>query len=242
MVGEKSNLTANFTGQCGGTIRSPKFSASEGSVSGDTFDSTGVQFGPSGSQQKTVTITAKASDDKETGEATTTVVVKRNPQAARLPDVLFAKGSARVNNCGKRVLLEQLKTYLDQDPGGKVIFVGHAAPKEPKAAHLDRKRAENSAAVISAHKGICLGFPASQILISEAGTSQQGASFQPYFCGPSTSAVTERAGQKVSEKDKDAQLRRVEVWFVPSGAEIPSSVGTTKDAAAYGISKLGCPK
>ena len=31
----------------------------------------------------------------------------------------------------------------------------------------------------------------------------------------------ERAGQAVSSKDKNAQLRRVEVWFVPTGGVMP---------------------
>lgn len=244
-AGEKATLSAQFTGQCGGTIGQPKFSASEGTVVGNTFDSSSVQFAPGATteQQKTITITASAADDKQTGTATANLVVKKKPALAkRLPDILFARNGARVNNCGKRVLLEQLKTYLDQDPTGKVIFVGHMAPNEPKASHLDRKRAENAAAVISAGKAICLGFPASQILIGEAGTSQEGAEFQPFFCGSSTESTRERAGQSVSSKDKNAQLRRVEVWFVPTGGVMPPGAANYKDATAYGVSKLGCPK
>src|SRR5215813_7296853 len=62
-VGDKSTLAANFKGQCGGPISSPTFTASEGSVNGDQYDSTGVQFdsSTSGEQHKTVTITASAS-------------------------------------------------------------------------------------------------------------------------------------------------------------------------------------
>jgi len=43
--------------------------------------------------------------------------------AKRLPDIVFATGSARVNNCGKRVLLEELKASLDNDSTGRVVFV-----------------------------------------------------------------------------------------------------------------------
>ncbi len=73
-VGDTSALSANFTGQCGGPIQAPTFTASEGTVNGDRFDSTGVVFDPAnnGEQRKTVTITAKAADNKGMGTATTT--------------------------------------------------------------------------------------------------------------------------------------------------------------------------
>ncbi len=48
----------------------------------------------------------------------------------RLPDVLFPKNSARVNNCGKRILLEQLKAYYQRDSTGTVVLVGHQSSDE----------------------------------------------------------------------------------------------------------------
>ena len=49
------------------------------------------------------------------------------------------------------------------------MFVGHITEKEK--AELDRARALNAAAVISAGKGICSNFPATQIQISAAGAA-----------------------------------------------------------------------
>jgi outer membrane protein OmpA-like peptidoglycan-associated protein len=244
-AGGKSTLTSNFTNKCAGAISGVTYTASEGTVTGDQFDSTGVRFDPSntGDQRKPVTITATATDDHGTGTATTTVTVhkKANPNPTRLPDVVFARNNARVNNCGKHVLLEELKANLDRDPGGRVVFVGHTDRGEPKA--LGERRALNAAAIISAGSGICLNFAPGQILISNAGSEPGGADPQPYFCGTSaTPKSTERSGQAVSANDKRAEYRRVEVWFVPSGGQLPPSAVDPKDATSLNVGKLGCPK
>lgn len=246
-MGGTSQLSSSFNGQCGGTIKAATCTAAEGSISGDTFNSNGVQFDPNnnGDQSKSVLITCSTTDEKGgTGSATTTITVTKaaNPQAVRLPDVVFAAGSSRVNNCGKRVLLEQLKTYLDKDPTGKVVFVGHDVDRETKrkGEKLDMERAMNAAAIISAGKGICMAFAPSQIMISATGTNQNGVDFQPNFCG--TSATKERSGQGVMESDTNAKYRRVEVYFVPTNAQMPSTVTGAKDAVTMGVGKLGCPK
>ena len=224
-VGGTSSLSSNFNGQCGGAIKPATYSAAEGSISGDTFNSNGVNFDPNNTaeQSKAVTVTATTTDEKGgRGTATTTVTVTKpaNPQANRLPDILFAPGSARVNNAGKRVLLEQLKTYLDRDPTGHVVFVGHFVDREPKPRRgtpLDEERALNAAAIISAGKGICLGFAPSQIMIGHTGAEQGGVDFQPFY----DAGTKERSGQGIKESDPNAKYRRVEVYFVPTGAKMP---------------------
>jgi len=148
-AGEKSTLSANFTaGQCGGTLSRPQFAASEGTISGNEFDSSGVQFDPSNTseQRKTVRIAANVSDGTGSGSANTSVVVKKKAtaKASRLPDIIFPAGSARVNNCGKRVLLETLKTMTNNDPTAKVVFVGHQTKADGKKPGLDQKRALNA--------------------------------------------------------------------------------------------------
>ena len=246
-VGQTSTISSNFNNQCGGNIQPATCTASEGTVSGNTYNSTGVQFDASirGEQQKTVTITCTARDDRGSGSASTTVVVKKpaNREATRLPDLVFARNNARVNNCGKRLLLEQLKTYLDQDPTGKVVFVGHVDGNEPNRTRLDQRRALNAAAIISAGSGICLNFAPANILVRGAGTEQGGVDFQPYFCGTAASPkTTERSGQAVNANDRRAQYRRVEVWFVPTNGNLPASAGDARDATSLGVTKLGCPK
>src|SRR5262249_3887610 len=128
-AGDKSTLSARFEGQCGGPIQEPIYSVSEGTVQGNEFDSSGITFDPAlqSEQRKGVNVTAKAADNRTTGAATTTITViqKAATAAVRLPDVLFPARSSRVNNCGKRVLLEQLRTYFERDPAGKAVLVGH---------------------------------------------------------------------------------------------------------------------
>jgi hypothetical protein len=152
---------------------------------------------------------------------------------------VFARNNARVNNCGKRVLLEELKTYLDKDPTGKVVFVGHIDQGELKKLRLDEHRALNAAAIISAGSGICLNFNPTQIMVQASGEDQGGADFKPYFCEGS---VQERGGSRVTSADSRAQYRRVEVWFVPTNGIMPPSAGNAKDASSLGVQKLGCPR
>ncbi len=244
-VGEKATLSANFNpGQCGGALKPATLSASEGTISGANYDSSGIQFDPSNNseQRKTITIAANVADDKGSANAQASIVVKKRAaiMAKRLPDIVFATGSARVNNCGKRVLLEELKATLDNDPGGKVVFVGHQTDNEAKWPGLDQKRALNAAAVISAGQGICAAFPASQINVSAEGATQTGVDLQPHFCAASAGA--EKPGQGVSESDDAAKYRRVEVWFVPTGGMLPPSLKDYKDAASLSVSALGCPR
>jgi hypothetical protein len=204
-------------------------------VQGNQFDSTGVQFDSSNSaeQRKTVTITATCADSRSTGTATTavTVIKKAVITAIRLPDVLFDANSARVNNCGKRVLLEQLRAYFERDSAGKVVLVGHQSSDE-KPANLAEQRALNAAAVVSASTGICLAVPQSQVLVSSPGVKQNGVPFEPGFCSSSV-----RGGSSTA-----AEMRRVEVWFVPNGGELPASLKDYQDASALPVSGLGCPK
>ena len=243
-VGEKSTLAANFTpGQCGGAIGPISYSTAEGLVSGNEFDSSGVRFDPANTseQQKTITIMAKVSDQRGSGQAQTAIVVKQKGAIAakRFPDIVFPKGSARVNNCGKRVLLEELKSSLDADPNGNVVFVGHTSESEKGSADLDLRRALNAAAVISAGAQVCLGFSAANIGITAAGTADNGVDFQPYFCELSTGEIK---GNLVQEADSEAKNRRVEVWFVPSGGVAPVSARGSKSAVELNVKTLGCPK
>jgi Outer membrane protein beta-barrel domain len=243
-LGQKADLVTNFTaGQCGGPLAGPSFTAAEGSIQGRQFDSTGVRFDPPGAteQRRTITITAKVSDPKGTGSAEGSVVVKQRaalgPQ--RLPDLVFAEGNDRVNNCGKRVLLEDLKNLFTADAGGMVVFVGHVAQSELKSVGLDLTRAMNAAAVISGGTGVCTKFPASQILVKGVGATDDGVDYQPYFCA--ASATPEKPGQAVPQSEQ-AKYRRVEVWFVPSNGVLPAMAGDAKTAQMLGVSTLGCPR
>ena len=77
--------------------------------------------------------------------------------ARRLDDIVYPANSSRVNNCAKRLLLEELTPLLRDDPNAKLILIGHRDPSERgrNAANLDQERVLNAAAVLSAGTGIC---------------------------------------------------------------------------------------
>src|SRR5262249_6054499 len=152
----------------------------------------------------------------QTAAANAPVTVTLGTEARRLDDVVFQSMNSRVNNCGKRLLLETLTPMLRADPCATVILIGHHDERERGAAgaRLDMQRVNNAAAVISAGSGICPALDLSRIKVKAAGTDQS-AQTRPALCG---SSVTERSGAGVRANDDRAQFRRVEVWIVPSGA------------------------
>ncbi|HWQ54985.1 MAG TPA: outer membrane beta-barrel protein [Bryobacteraceae bacterium] len=244
--GEKVPLNATAkASECGGQT-TVTYSASEGTVSGNTFDAGTVAFDPANrlkQQTKVIKLTATATDQKGgTSSAVSDVTVTLSPEARRLDDIVFPANSARVNNCAKRLLLEQLTPMLREDPNATVILIGHRDEREKgrAAARLDRARALNAAAVLSAGTGICPQLELSRVKVGSVG-SDQSSPVKPLLCGASTD-VKERSGQTVRSSDQRAQFRRVEVWIVPGGAAMPAGVTGVQDAPASEVQKLGCPK
>ncbi len=89
-------------GQCGGALGQVTFSAPEGSFIGNQYDSNGVRFDPAdvSEQRKTVTVTAKVSDQRGVGfGGGLGVVVKQKGAtlARRLPDIIFPANNDRVS-------------------------------------------------------------------------------------------------------------------------------------------------
>jgi outer membrane protein OmpA-like peptidoglycan-associated protein len=215
-----------------------RYTASEGTITGTTFDSSGVRFDPNatGVQSQVVRLTATETDSKnQTGSATANVTVTRKALASR-QDIVFANRSSRVNNAAKRYLIEQLTPKLRADPGSTVVLIGHRDMSETGRANanLDTQRVLNTAAVLSAGKGVCPSLDLSRVQVSYAGTDQTDP---PMPFGDAS--VKERSGQ--STTDARAQFRRVEVWFIPSGADRPSVSGA-QAAPAREIQAKGCPR
>ena len=106
------------------------------------------------------------------------MTVTLDPEARRLDDVVYPNLSARVNNCGKRLLLEELTPMLRNDPGAKVVLIGHRDAKERgrAAQTLDTKRVINAAAVLSAGKGICPSLDVSRNTLSAILNERAGIS------------------------------------------------------------------
>lgn len=242
--GNTTALNATATGsECGGpaTVRY----TGEG-VTGSTFDSKALAFDMSNrlrEQSRTVRLAATATDQKnQTASANADVTVTLKSEARRLDDIIFPQMSARVNNCAKRVLLEQLTPMLRNDPQAKVILIGHrdASEKGRVGLKMDESRVLNSAAVLSAGEGICPQLDLSRILWKVAGTDQS-AETRPALCGSSTD-VKERGSGAIKGADKRAQFRRVEIWIVPGGADMPAGATGVQVAPEKAVKSLRCPK
>ena len=119
------------------------YAATGGQISGTTataqFDSTGLAAG-----SYTVTCTA---DDGRGGRtsAKTNVDVQAPappPQASKVGDCGYTMvGASRFDNACKRVG-DDVALRLKNEPNAKLVIVGYADPKEPKAAMLAETRAE----------------------------------------------------------------------------------------------------
>jgi outer membrane protein OmpA-like peptidoglycan-associated protein len=216
-----------------------RYTASEGTITGTTFDSTGVSFDQSNRvslQSKVVNLTATETDSKgQTASATANVTVNLRPAASRV-DIVFANRSSRVNNAAKRYLIEQLSPRLRADPASTVILIGHRDMTETGLANanLDTQRVLNTAAVMSAGKQVCPTLDLSRVQVNYAGTDQTNP---PMPFGDAS--VKERSGQGTT--DARAQFRRVEVWFVPGGADKPALSGL-QPAPVREIQAKGCPR
>ncbi len=253
-----ANLTGNATASaCGGNL-TYKWTVSEGSVSNDTsptatFDASTLNFeGGAQGQAKTVTATLTVTDESgKTATQSTTITVNCQPQWVRLDDVIFAKNNARVNNCGKRVLIDDAAPKV---AGGDydIVLVGHRDSDEEENAPgargrrgrrgeagrpLDEQRVLNAAGVLSGGTGTCAKVDPSRIKVDWVGTDQTSDT-KPGLCG--TSNVKERRGSETTAADKN---RRVEVYLVPRNTQtMPPAVKNIKPLPEREVRALGCPK
>ena len=239
--------------ECSGTL-TYRWSATEGTVTGTgpdaQFDSSSVAFNEgdrSRPQSKQVTVTAMVTDSKGgSGSASASITVNLPAQVRHYGDILFPKDSARVNNCGKRVLIEQLYPLLTANPNYDVVLVGHIDSSEAprgrsrRGRNLDRERVMQTAAVLSGGTGTCTALDRSRIRGSWVGATQQTESL-PTSCAVSTSAPKERRGAAI-EDTNEAKNRRVEIWLVPKGMPLPAAASGAQELPTTELQRIGCPK
>jgi len=240
---------------CGGNL-TYKWSVSEGRLTSATgpsavFDTASLNFETGLGQTKTITATVTATD--ETGQSVSqsgAFTVDFPAQFKRLSDVVFARNSARVNNCGKRILIEQAAPQAGS--AFDIVLVGHRSADEMESLPvkgrqrasqnntLDRARLLAVAAVLTGDHRLCGNLDASQIRISPVGTEQISQA-DPGLCGTSNiSQVTERVGAQVTQADTE---RRVEVYLVPKGSQVlPPSAHNAVLVTVPAVKALGCPK
>jgi len=246
---------------CGGNL-TYKWSVTEGGVTNETspsaiFDASTINFeGGAQGQTKTVTATLTVTDETgKTASKTADITINCQPQFVRLSDVVFAKNNARVNNCGKRILIDEAAPRAatgDYD----IVLVGHRdnderadVAEERRARHgrhtaaeraLDEQRTLNAAAVLSGGTGTCGHVDPAHIRVDWVGTDQTSDA-QPGLCGTSNlPSQTERRGSQTSAADKN---RRVEVYLVPrNSTTMPPAVKNIKPLPEQEAKALGCPR
>jgi outer membrane protein OmpA-like peptidoglycan-associated protein len=251
--GQTSALRAVASGsECGGSLRY-SWAAAEGSVNANgpagQFNSAGVSFNEgdrSRPQSKQVRVTATVTDTKGgSASGSTEIAVNFGAQARHFGDIVFPKDSARVNNCGKRILIEQLYPELTANTNYDVVLVGHIDTAEvPKTRSsknrtLDRDRVEQTAAVLSGGSGTCSSLDRGRIKGVWVGATQESETI-PTSCAISTTAPKERSGAQVDANE--AKNRRVEIWLVPKGMALPPAARDAKELPDADMTRIGCPK
>jgi outer membrane protein OmpA-like peptidoglycan-associated protein/outer membrane protein W len=252
--GQTAALHVNATGsECSGRLNY-NWAASEGAISGTgpdaQFNSNSVSFNEadrSRPQSKQITVTATVTDAKGgSGTASTNLTVNYPAQVKHFGDIVFPKDSARVNNCGKRILIEQLYPLLTANSNYDVVLVGHIDSSEAPRGRsrrnrdLDRRRVMQTAAVLSGGTGTCASLDTTRIKGAWVGTTQESESL-PTSCAISTAAPKERRGAAIQDTN-EAKNRRVEIWLVPKGMPLPSAARDAKDLPDAELKRIGCPR
>jgi hypothetical protein len=142
LPGERATITSTASDPDGDPL-TYSYAPSGGQIVGSgekvTFDSTGLQPG-------SYSIKCSVSDGRGgTADSSTSVDVQQppaQPQATKVGDCGYNKvGASRFDNACKRVG-DDVALRLKNDPAAKLVIVGYADPKEPKADKLAGTRAD----------------------------------------------------------------------------------------------------
>jgi len=260
--GERVRLTSNASGSdCSGRL-SYRWTVDQGRLtSGSNEPSAELDTSPltfsetqQGRQEKKILATlevtdekgGKATDNKEIVVSYTAPPPPPAPKAVQLTDINYGANSSRVNNCAKRILANELYAqmtdarYRDYD----VLLIGHVDPSEKPAIQgkknttLDRERVLNAVAFLSGRGDTCKDIELSRVKVAWVG-AQQTNEFKSTFCDASTK---EKKTDAVSSTDEKAKNRRVEIWLVPKGADMPAGAGSVQDVPRDEVQVKGCPK
>jgi len=223
-------VNAVVAGDCGGALTTT-WSASEGRITGNgpnaTFDASTVTFPAAGigDQVKQVTITANVRDTRNgAATGTATISVRKKAEAAQLADILFTANGAVVNNCGQRILTDDV--YPQFRNGYQIVLVGHTDASDRNAANLDRNRAYNVGKLLATGgRSPNNKIDPNSIKVEWVGTDQTA----PKKSRQCESSVREASSRTIAPNDAAAGNRRVEVWLIPTGAAMPASVRSPKE-------------
>jgi len=158
-----------------------------------TLDTTGVTAGL-GAPPVNITIRLTVEDGRggtDSETRTLTVHSVKKPEAERLSLNLEFPHRSARVNNVHKAILDDVALRLRQEPTAVVIVDGHADKGEP--ANVSRRRAENAKNYLVREKGI----------------------------DPNRIVVRSFGADRPHPSGERARNRRVELWFVPAGAEMP---------------------
>ncbi len=143
-----------------------------------------MTFGPTADRDelKQVNLIATVRDGRgATATSQTSVTVRRVAEIVRLPDILFNSKGTVVNNCGKRILLEEVFPLV-RSANYTIVLVGHTDESEKGVANLDRERAYSAARVLVSGADTQVRVEPERVKADWAGISQTAAK-SPGYCG-----------------------------------------------------------
>jgi hypothetical protein len=235
-AGASTTAVAAVAGDCGGAITTT-WTASEGRITPNaqnstqaTFDSSTVTFpaGATGDQVKQITLTATARDTRnQSATGTVQVGVRKAAQATQLFDIVFTARGTVVNNCGQRILTDDV--YPQFRSGYTVVLVGHSDASDRNLANVDRDRAYNvGRLLVTGGRSPANRIPANAIRVDWVGTDQTA----PKRSRQCEASVREVQSRTIAPNDAAAGNRRVEVWLIPTGAPMPASARNPRELPA----------
>lgn len=206
-------FTLGVLGPAAFSMQSAQNAAGGGTTQTSTFDASILKYtGCKPGDSKVVTATVTVTDQNgRSASRSTKIRVNCEPPYERFPDLVFAKDDARVNACGRGILLDQVAAAANSGEY-TVILIGHRAGEESETMgnfgpQLDQTRALNAAAWLAT----CAKLKRSAIRIDSAGTARS----------PLAASV---ACPELGAKTDADWGGRVEVYLVPKdGKYLPEN-------------------
>jgi hypothetical protein len=153
LAGERAEITANVNDASGTAIRFT-WQTNGGQIFGSGSI---VQLDTSGLTPGIYTVTGRAENELHSAcDCTAAITVQAPPaapQASKVSACDFAPGSAGADNVCKRNL-DDVAVRLQSDPRSKVVLVGSADLKEPRAAKLAGERTASCQKYLQEKKGV----------------------------------------------------------------------------------------
>src|SRR5271163_1875014 len=153
LAGERASITASVNDPSGSAL-TYAWQTNGGQIVGDGST---VQLDTSGLQPGNYVVTGRAETVTHAAcDCSANVTVQAPPpapQASKVSACNFTLSSARADNVCKRNL-DDLAVRLQSDPKSKVVLVGYADPKEPRAGDLATRRGDAGKKYLGDEKGV----------------------------------------------------------------------------------------